>query len=575
MAEPVNVGLDFGSIGCRAMYVANGETVSLPAGKDWANPEHWLVCELASASLLGVRFPSLKSLLGIREPTPGSGSRSPSAAVRQMLIELRSAAQQHTGQATGQVVIAVPALYSSARRTTLRELALTTGFSDVHLLNDGTAAVIGSAGRSTKQRHVLVWSMGYGGFEVSLVRAVEGQYQTVGYEGSSEVSGASFDALLIRYCIQVLRDKQVWPAGFQPEAEFWFALRSAAQALKEAPSKTVTARAVGLDVVMNLSPEDFDRAVTQMLAPNVAAAGRVLKSSGLNSADLDEVMLVGGSTLIPAVQRVVAERFSHSPVLAREGAIARGAALYAGGLEGNSRTEAVLPVTQESEAETRPPMAPLPQSTSPTQRSASERPTRMRDAIFDLGIPKSKRETSSGLESAVEGRQFVLDYARRLIADGSYDRAAGFLEGLIEDIKAVLADIPRRHKADTLFHKCYDLLTVGRTAEAVAQSHHAYEQDRDNPAAFGRMIDIHCRAAMLYTAFEGYDTSMAFLACAHKHDATNRQLYDRIADRHFIQARELIARGDTQGGLKMLEHCLTWNPEHESGKALKAKLLES
>src|ERR1051326_4229072 len=142
MGEPINIGLDFGSLGCRAAYVPGDEALPLPATERWSAPEQWLTCEREPSSVLGVQFPSLKNLLGMETPKPGDAVTAPVATVRGMLVDLRRVTEELTGRPPGQLVIAVPALYSSARRTALREIALSTGFADVHLLNDGMAAVI-------------------------------------------------------------------------------------------------------------------------------------------------------------------------------------------------------------------------------------------------------------------------------------------------------------------------------------------------------------------------------------------------------------------------------------------------
>src|SRR5690242_11417358 len=135
MGEPINIGLDFGSMACRAACMIGDDVFPLPAMEKWSGPGQWLTCEREPSSILGVQFPSIKNLLGMETPKQGDAETKPVATVKGVLLDLRRITEEQTGRPPGQLVIAVPALYSSSRRTALREIALSTGFADVHLLN--------------------------------------------------------------------------------------------------------------------------------------------------------------------------------------------------------------------------------------------------------------------------------------------------------------------------------------------------------------------------------------------------------------------------------------------------------
>src|SRR5689334_14447321 len=197
MVSPINIGVDFGSLGWRAAYVAASQTVMVP----WEEKDPLLERRLwqqPSQSQIGTSFPSFKSKLGTGERLVLNGNaRSADELTTEDLTALSQHIAVQTSQPIGQAVISVPANYSASRRAALREAALAAGFAEVHLLNDSMAAVIHFSSRNDEAATLLVYGMGYAGFEIGLVRSAHGRYRTLGYESGQTPGGAVWDELFL------------------------------------------------------------------------------------------------------------------------------------------------------------------------------------------------------------------------------------------------------------------------------------------------------------------------------------------------------------------------------------------
>lgn len=613
MADPINIGLDFGSLGCRAACVVNNVLLPIPMSARWSDAARWLFCERSPSSVLGVHFPSIKSRVGMEEAEAATGSQSASAVASEMLHELHSLVNEHVGRPAGHLVIAVPALYSAARRAALREIALASSFTDVHLLNDSMAAVVAHTHQRETPLTALVYAMGYSGFELGLIRVAKGHFRAIAYDGGSSPGGAGFDALIMRACLQELVTQNKWlPAhGFPLDA--WLRLRTSAQSIKEKLSTEDVAvlqlvgdnnRARDLMELCFLR-KGFEQVFQDMTESTLDAMKKLLEDSNLTISDVDEVLLVGGSTRIPALQRMIEERFSRQPIMHAEGLIAQGAAFYAMRLGITHVAEAALIMESARETDSAVtlvkvanPVEAIGESVKEDHPQAEQMADSERQAqavVLPLGrgvaaqpsdktgpsMTRSSQADMASLEDVLAGRERLFQHARQLVSEGLYDRAEGFLQGIMQDAQILLETIPSRpmpakkREVEQAFHLSDELLDAGRFQQAVEQAHYAYTLDPENPEVFQRMIDIHCRAAMAHSSIDGYKKSMEWLNCALGHDRTNTVIHDRIAERHFIHAQQMLEQGNRNEALRAVEQCLYFNPEYAEASRLRTTLLES
>ncbi len=599
MSEQVHVGLDFGSLGLRAACFSGGRVVALSGEPGWSDPARWLLCERSPDAAPGVRFVPVKSVLGMRAGEPAGAGNGGAAAVRGFVQGLRGMVERECGGTPGQLAIAVPALYSTARRQALREIAQAAGFGRVRLLNDGMAAAIAHMHGCPEPRTLLVLSMGYSGVEIAVIRAAKSHYRGLAYHGSTACGGAVFDMSVLCGCLLTLAEKGLWWPPPDLAAEHWLAWRQTAQDAKEAFSRAeeavvdvgIPTRAGRLTASIRVLGADFRRLAGELLARSLRPLERILTEANLAISDIDELVLAGGSTRLELVRHMVAERCSRAPVVLPDEALAQGAALYAAHLEMEAGGEAApWPGLAADAPDVLAPATrgvtvslAIPEAAGGALQ-ASLPPVRRVRLTLELPPEAARPEPwpapAAGELAAEEPdilRQRLLDRARQLAAQGGHEAAARLLEGLIEESQALLAAVrtrgaPSREAAAEALRRAEEFLQAGQYQQAVEQAHVAYSLEPDAPAVFQQMIEVHCRAAMASCSREGYAQAMRWLMCAHGHDSTNPVVHQRIAERHFLHARQVSARGDSVEALRALEECLYYEPEHAQARELQTAL---
>ncbi len=588
MANATNIGVDLGSLGWRAAGVIGGQVVSISPDEKKMPPDNWLLCEPSPTSGLGVSFPSLKSKIGTgaRIPVAG-GTRAPEEILADEFRNLRLAIGNDRAQMAGQVVVSVPASYSASRRAALRDAALIAGFTDAHLLNDSMAAVIAYTNQNKQSATALVYSMGYAGFELGLVRAARGRYRALGYEAGDAPGGAAWDEVIMGSWLVTLfaalseRNLVLNPHPREWNAEIWMHVRLAAQQVKETLS-AAGAVTFPIGVRNSLQPlsVEFPRPLfEEAIAPSVNAtldlAEQMLREAGLSPGALDAVLLVGGSAHIPLIHSLTETRFGQKPVELKEDALAKGAALYAMRLETASLHAAQLGEEVEEPAElSEIPTQEVTIAATVTALKAEPAAT-LKEAIL-AAVPSTESRLappSPQLDVTAANGETVIQHAQYLIKQGERSQAEAFLEKVIKDAQGLLDSLRRgfsptsNRSAERAIAKAYRLLKEGKYDEAVPQSHTAWQFAPDSPEIFDKMIDIHCQAGMAMTRVEDYERAQRWLQCAHSHDQGNMKIQQTLAERHYVQAKQLMERGRRKEAAAAVEQCLYWNPEH--GKAIE------
>jgi tetratricopeptide (TPR) repeat protein len=590
MPEPLHLGLDLGSLGCRAAYASvAGDPVKLPIPAGWERSERWLWCRAPDESSLSVEFETAKNLLGVQVSDTGGDSRAV-AAVRRFLTEMRRAAEMHTGRPCGRLAVSVPALYSASRRTALRETALDCGFSDVLLINDSMAAAIAHTPAHSEPRTLLVFGMGYGGFEVGVIRVAKGSYRAIGYDGSPAAGGAAFDGLLLAAVRQALADAGAWPEASSLPLAGWTSLRSFAQDLKETlasdGSVTLKIRLGPSLVCLPVTRRDFERAIEATLAQSLDVCARLLEEANLIVSDLDEVLLTGGSTGIGLLERLVGERFGRRPVRAPDHILACGAALFAARAGELSTTEAApSPLAHgpkvefsASPASVRVRFPPLPGEAGYEPAAPAQPPAKILAVELPPTSVPDAGEAAEIRERWLELVQRLRRYAalRPLPAAAFLREALGELQGLLDERGAPVPD-PRssgmKRETERALAHAEEHLAAGRHHRAIVGAHRAAALDPESAVVLQRVIEIHLRAAAAWSGPEQLKESMSWLLCALEHDRTDRRVQEAVADRYFLHAQQSLQAGDLQTALGAVEECLCYNPDHPQAIALRRDLM--
>lgn len=378
MSTSLHIGLDFGSLGYRAAYMLGNDIVTVPAPPediDWlgmilAQPD-------AEARPFGLTFTSLKYYLGIGRPLLlGNATQPTESLVGDSLMKIRGKISTFAGDEADRAVLAVPARYSAFRRAALRQTAQAAGFRQVDLINDCTAAALGHTSGRQQPGTLLVYSMGFHGFECSLMRYARQQLRELAHDGAEVPGGRDADLQVMALAIGTLEEKMGVKVPFRVwTSQHWFELRALAVSVKErlTGSGEETAEMALPSYLTNADPvrlvvsrEMLDHLISPAVESTLKIVERVLDEANLTASDVDEVVLVGGSTRLNAVQKAMEAMFGPKLVQPRDDQIARGAAVQAQRLDsqaahadGGLRTETEIPVYRPPEP-VRDPVIALP-----------------------------------------------------------------------------------------------------------------------------------------------------------------------------------------------------------------------
>jgi tetratricopeptide (TPR) repeat protein len=587
----MDVGVDFGSLGWRAAYVSGDQVIMVPVGDEESQTGMRLLCRPLSKDVLGRMFPSLKSEIGTGGKIAVNGqSRTPDELVAAELSALKARVEAFSSQRISRVVISVPARYSASHRVALRDAALQAGFADALLLNDSMAAVIGHTRESNKSANLLVYGVGYSGFEIGLVRAARGHYRALGYETGEAPCGASLDELILQAWFVALSESNVVlePHPQQWTATEWISVRLAAQQVKEALSTDAKARfPIGIQVPgspqrlsFSFLRSQFEAAIEPVFSSTLELAKRMLEEAELPLSNIDGVLLIGGTARIPLIAPLIENRLGKKPLVLEPTILAKGAALHAMGLEtkflpASSLGENVEGVAGTSEIPATDSAIIASIVSEEAQPPLQESGAGFR-AVRSLARPVSSPAASE--EHLVTGRENTLQRARDLIDQGKLSDAESFLQELIREAQKLLETIRNNppttfpQNAELALARAYRLLKENKHEEAVRQSHLAWQLAPNSPKIFDEMIDIHCQSAIARSGAEDYALACRWLACAHSHDQSNTKVRQSLAERHYVQAKQLAERGRRNEALAAIKQCLNWDPEHEKGAKLSATL---
>ncbi len=272
-----------------------------------------------------------------------------------VLQKLKAAAEDYLGEKIEKAVITVPAYFNDAQRQATKDAGQIAGLEVVRLVNEPTAAALAYGLDKKKDETIAVYDFGGGTFDISILEVGEGVVEVKSTNGDTHLGGDDLDQRLIEWLADEFRKDQ----GIDLSKD-----RMALQRLKEAAEKAkcelsttqeseinlpfITADASGpKHLNIRLTRSKFEQLVADIIQRSVAPCRQALKDAGLEAKDIDEVVLVGGSTRIPKVQQLVQELFGKEPHkgVNPDEVVAVGAALQAGVLAGEVHDLLLLDVT--------------------------------------------------------------------------------------------------------------------------------------------------------------------------------------------------------------------------------------
>ncbi len=362
------IGIDLGTTNSCVAVMENGEPVVIP------NPEgnrttpsvvaltkngERLVGQVAKRQAItnpDDTIISIKRDMGTdRKVKLGDKTYTPTEISAMTLQKLKADAERYLGETVSQAVITVPAYFSDAQRQATKDAGKIAGLEVLRIINEPTAAALAYGMGSDVDQKIMVYDLGGGTFDVSILEIGDGTFEVLATSGNNRLGGDDFDERIMNYLVSEFKKE----TGIDLSID-----KMAMQRLKEAAEKAkielsgvmssninlpfITADATGpkhLDVT--LTRAKFDELTADLIEKTMEPTRQAMSDAGLSAADIHKVLMVGGSSRIPAVQEAVKRITGKEPDngINPDECVAIGAAIQGGVLGGDVKDLLLLDVT--------------------------------------------------------------------------------------------------------------------------------------------------------------------------------------------------------------------------------------
>ena len=362
------IGIDLGTTNSCVAVIEGGEAVVIPNAEGARTTPSVVAFKKDGERIVGrvakqqaVSNPdrtisSIKRDMGTaNKVTIDDKAFTPQEISAMILSKLKQDAEAYLGDKVTEAVITVPAYFTDAQRQATKDAGKIAGLEVKRIINEPTAAALAYGIDKENDQKIMVYDLGGGTFDVSIIEMGDGVQEVLATAGNNRLGGDDFDQKIVNWLI----------AGFKAETGVDLSNdKMAVQRLREAAEKTkielsggmtsninlpfITADATGpkhLD--MTLTRAEFNRLTADLVDATMVPVKQALSDSGLSASQIDKVLLVGGSTRIPAVQEAVQKFIGKEPFkgINPDECVAMGAALQAGVLGGEVKGLLLLDVT--------------------------------------------------------------------------------------------------------------------------------------------------------------------------------------------------------------------------------------
>ncbi len=363
------IGIDLGTTNSCVAVMEGGEPVVIPNAEGNRTTPSVVAFSKNGERLVGqiakrqaVTNPdntviSIKRKMGTSEKVKIEGDEfSPQEISAMILQKLKQDAENYLGQKVTQAVITVPAYFTDSQRQATKDAGKIAGLEVLRIINEPTAAALAfGMDKEDQDQKIMIYDLGGGTFDVSILDIGDGVFEVLATSGNNHLGGDDFDQRIIDYLVSEFKK----PNGIDLKTD-----KMAMQRLKEAAEKAkielsgmqqtninlpfITADSTGpkhLDV--NLTRAKFEELISDLLEETKKPVMQALKDAGVSANDLHKVLLVGGSTRVPAVQEIVKKITGKEPDkgINPDECVAIGAAIQGGVLSGDVKDLVLLDVT--------------------------------------------------------------------------------------------------------------------------------------------------------------------------------------------------------------------------------------
>lgn len=366
MAEKI-IGIDLGTTNSEVAVVDNGRVTVIDITPDHPILPSFVGLADDGAILVGeparnqyVLYPertikSIKRRMGSADQVElGDTTYTPQEISAIILRRLKDIAETHLGEPVHKAVITVPAYFSDTQRQATREAGEIAGLEVARIINEPTAAALSYEANHQGHKKVLVYDLGGGTFDVSVVGIEDNVVEVLASHGNNHLGGDDFDTKIVEHVVEHLKEQNVDPTESRKAmARITRAAETAKIALSDQPYTRVEEEyllerdGTPVHLALELSRDEYESMIAGYIDETLEAVHIALKGANLTVSAIDEVLLVGGATRTPLITRRLEEdlgltvRAEVNPDLC----VAAGAAIQAGMLAGETVTAVLVDIT--------------------------------------------------------------------------------------------------------------------------------------------------------------------------------------------------------------------------------------
>lgn len=362
------IGIDLGTTNSCVAVMEGGEAVVIPNAEGsritpsvvaFSKEGERMVGEIAKRQAItnpDRTVVSIKRHMGTSHKVKiGEKDYTPQEISAMILQKLKQDAESYLGEPVREAVITVPAYFTDSQRQATKDAGKIAGLEVKRIINEPTAAALAYGLEKGENQTILVYDLGGGTFDVSILELGDGVFEVIATSGNNRLGGDDFDQRIIDWMIDEYKKGNKVDLAKD---------KVAVQRLKEAAEKAkhelssvtttninlpfITATTEGpLHLDLNLTRAQFEKMTEDLVEKTMTPTRRALKDSNMDPKDIDKVLLVGGSTRIPAVQEAIKKVIGKEPYkgVNPDECVALGAAIQAGVLAGEVKDVLLLDVT--------------------------------------------------------------------------------------------------------------------------------------------------------------------------------------------------------------------------------------
>ncbi|WP_211745508.1 molecular chaperone DnaK [Paenibacillus sp. Marseille-Q4541] len=362
------IGIDLGTTNSCVAVMEGGEAVVIP------NPEgarttpsvvgfkkdgERIVGETAKRQAItnpDRTISSIKRHMGTSHKETIDGKDYSAQEISAMILQkLKSDAEAYLGQTVSQAVITVPAYFNDSQRQATKDAGKIAGLEVLRIVNEPTAAALAYGLEKSEDQTILVYDLGGGTFDVSILELGDGFFEVKATSGDNSLGGDDFDQVIIDYLVSEFKKDQ--GIDLSKDKAAVQRLKDAAEKAKKELSGVLTttislpfitvADGVPQHLELNLTRAKFEEISANLVERTLGPTRQALSDAGMTANDIDKIVLVGGSTRIPAVQEAIKKLTGKDPHkgVNPDEVVALGAAVQAGVLTGDVKDVVLLDVT--------------------------------------------------------------------------------------------------------------------------------------------------------------------------------------------------------------------------------------